>query len=288
MNSSQTSSRIRELNPLGLPALLWFLFFLVVPLLLVVAVSLLTRGTYGGIDFKIQWGNFSRVFEPIYLKILWESFKLSSLTAGLCFLLGYPVAWTMATSSGSTRSLLILAMAIPFLTNLIIRVYAIRIFLGIDGPFQNLLTWLGVSFDPFLFSQNKVLVLYGMVTSYLPFMVFLLYAALEKFDFSLVEAAQDLGSTQWHILTHVLLPNTRTAIASGMILVFVPCLGEFVIPDLLGGARTMLAGNLITEQFLKSRDWPFGSALSVILIALLVLIPFAIRRLVAGARRSHE
>jgi spermidine/putrescine transport system permease protein len=259
---------------------MWFLFFLIMPLFIVVIISFLTRGTYGGLEWHFQIDNFARVFEYIYFKIFLQSFKLSLVTALLCFLIGYPVAWAMATAPAYLRSILILAMAIPFLTNLIIRVYAIRIFLGMDGPIQALLTWLQIPFDPYSFSLNQGLVLYGMVSTYLPFMVFPIYAALEKFDFSLVEAAQDLGASQFKILVSILIPNTRVAIASGLILVFVPCLGEFVIPDLLGGAKTMLAGNLITEQFLKSRDWPFGAALSVILIAMLIIVPFLIRRLI--------
>lgn len=284
--SLRSSTRVKEFNLLGLPGLVWFLFFLTIPLALVILISFLSRGTYGGIEWNFQLNNFARAFDPVYLKIFYQSLKLSTLTSALCFALGYPVAWAMATARGPLRSFLIFAIAIPFLTNLIIRVYAIRIFLGIDGPLQTLLTWMSFEFDPFVFSQNQYLVLYGMVTTYLPFMVFPLYAALEKFDFSLVEAAQDLGASSWRIFTTILLPNTRTAIASGLTLVFVPCLGEFVIPDLLGGAKTMLIGNLITEQFLKSRDWPFGSSLSVILIFILVAVPFLIQRVIAGKGHS--
>lgn len=278
--------RVDTLNILGWPATFWFLFFLVAPLCIVVVISFLTRGTYGGMNWSFQFNNYSRAFEPAYFKIFYQSFKLSLITSLLCFAIGVPVAWAMATASSRTRSMLIVAMAIPFLTNLIIRVYAIRIFLGIDGPVQNLLLNLGLEFDPYSFSQNQVLVLYGMVTTYLPFMVFPLFAALEKFDFSLVEAAYDLGTSPWSVLVKILIPNMREAIASGLTLVFVPCLGEFVIPDLLGGAKTMLAGNLITEQFLKSRNWPFGAALSVGLILMLVAVPFLIRRFVMGRGRA--
>jgi spermidine/putrescine transport system permease protein len=278
------SSRLhlKELNPLGWPPLFWFLFFLVGPVLIVTALSFLSRGTYGNIELVFQPENYLRVFEPVYLKIFLKSFELALTTSVICFCVGFPVAWAMATSSPSTRACLIVIMAVPFLTNLIIRVYALRIFLSIDGPVQAALGFLGVPFDPFTLSQNQGLVLYGMVTTYLPFMVFPLFAALEKLDFTLVEAAQDLGASSFKIMTNVLIPNTRPAIASGLILVFVPCLGEFVIPDLLGGARTMLVGNLITEQFLKARDWPFGAALSVTLVGLLVTLPYGIRRLVAG------
>ena len=280
--SSKPQLRIRELNILGIPALTWFIFFLLAPIVIVFLLSFLKRGTYGGLDWTFQLSNYPRIFEIVYFKIFYESFKLSLVTSILCLILGYPVAWAMATAPRSARSFLVMFLAIPFLTNLIIRVYALRIFLGIDGPVQSMLYTLGIEFDPFLFSQNKILVLYGMITAYLPFMVFPIYSALEKFDFTLVEAAKDLGASEWKVLTRVLIPNTRIAIANGLTLVFVPCLGEFVIPDLLGGAKSMLIGNLITEQFLKARDWPFGAALSTILIILLIIVPFIIRRIVCG------
>jgi len=163
------------------------------------------------------------------------------------------------------------------LMNLIIRIYAIRFFVGFDGPLVQILQALSIPHDPYALSQNQFLVFYGMVSSYLPFMVFPLYGALEKFDFSLVEASYDLGGTPLQALWKILIPNTKTAIASGCLLVFVPTLGEFVIPDLLGGAKNMLAGNLITEQFLKARDWPFGSALSIVLILILTFTAWRIQ-----------
>lgn len=267
-----------ELSFLGYPALLWFGFFIVAPLFLVIALSFLQRGLYGGIDWRLSLNNFARVFNPVYLQIFYRSLKLSVFTSFICLLLAYPMAWAISTSRN--RTVWIFALAVPFMTNLIIRVYAIRVFVGIDGPLQTVLQGMGFDFDPFIFSQNSVLVMYGMVTTYLPFMVFPLYAALEKFDFSLVEAAHDLGASQLKTLLTVIVPNTKVAALSGITLVFIPCLGEFVIPDLLGGAKTMLAGNLITEQFLKSRDWPFGAALSVVLILVLFSVPFLLKKLV--------
>ncbi len=264
-----------ELSFLGYPALGWFLFFIVAPLVLVVCLSFLQRGVYGGIDWQLSIRSYARVFDRVYLHILLQSLRLSLVTAVVCLVLAYPMAWAIVTSS--RRTVWIFALAVPFMTNLIIRVYAIRVFVGIDGPLQTALEWLGFHFDPFIFSQNSVLVMYGMVTTYLPFMVFPLYAALEKFDFALVEAAQDLGATQTKTLLSVIVPNTKMAALNGFTLVFIPCLGEFVIPDLLGGAKSMLAGNLITEQFLKSRDWPFGAALSIVLILILFVVPYAIK-----------
>ena len=258
--------------------MIWFFLFMIGPLLLVFITSLMSRGTYGGIEYNLSLVSYERVFAPVYLQIFFKSFVLASSTTLMCFVTGFPMAWAMATARSSLRQMLVLLVSIPFLMNLIIRVYAIRLFVGFDGPLLQLLNTLGIENDPYAFSQNQYLVMYGMLFCYLPFMIFPIYSALEKFDFSLVEAVYDLGGTPWTALTQVLLPNTRTAIANGCLLVFIPTLGEFVIPDLLGGAKSMLVGNLITEQFLKARDWPFGSALSVVLIVLLTALSILISK----------
>lgn len=261
-----------------LPTLLWFLVFIFAPFLIVVFVSLATRGTYGGIEWSWTLQNYARVFSATYAGVLWESLKLAALTTGLSLVLGILISWEMATARGSVRHFYVMAMVLPFLTNLVIRIYAIRVFVGAEGPLQGTLHNVGVPFDPFALTQNKFLVLYGMVTTYLPFMVLPLYGAFEKFDFSLIEAAQDLGAGSWRILFSVILPNLKKALWAGSLLVFIPSLGEFLIPDLLGGAKAMLYGNLITEQFLKSRDWPFGSALSVVMMMILLWVVFAVQK----------
>ncbi|WP_413570021.1 ABC transporter permease [Bdellovibrio sp. HCB117] len=261
-----------------LPALLWFLTFILAPLMIVAVVSFATRGTYGGLEWTWTLQNYARIFNGPYLGIFFESVVLASLTTLLCLVLGILVAWAMATSPAPLRSLYVMAMALPFLTNLVIRIYAIRLFVGVEGPLQSALIFFDVPFDPYALTQNKFLVLYGMVTTYLPFMVLPLYGAFEKLDFTLVEASEDLGAGPWRTLFKVILPNLKKALWSGSLLVFIPSLGEYVIPDLLGGAKNMLFGNLITEQFLKSRDWPFGSALSVLLMILLLGVVFVVQR----------
>lgn len=280
--------RRKELSVLGYPSLIWFIVFLLIPLLIVAAFSFATRGTYGGVAWILTANNYVRVFEPVYLGIFLQSVKLAALTAIICLVLAYPMAWAISAASMKWRSFFVAALAIPFLMNLIIRVYAVKLFTGMDGPLQATLSVIGLPFDPYALSQNNVLVFYGMVTTYLPFMVFPLYAAMEKFDFSLIEAAQDLGASQIRILFQVIIPNTKVAAVSGFTLVFVPCLGEFVIPDLLGGAKSMLTGNLITEQFLKTRDWPFGAALSVVLIFLLLVTPVVLRKLILRREKVNH
>jgi len=274
---SDLSKRKRTgISFLGVPATAWFLFFVAGPVLLALLTSFQTRGTYGGIEWNWQGANYSRIFEWTYFKIFLNSFVLATVTTMLCFVIGFCISWAIATAPSKKRTFYIGLVTVPFLLNLIIRVYAIRVFVGFDGPLIQILQATGFGVNPFALSQNQFLVLYGMVTSYLPFMVFPLYAGFEKFDFSLVEANYDLGGRHWNAARNIIIPNLRPSIASGSLMVFVPALGEFVIPDLLGGAKNMLIGNLITEQFLKARDWPFGAALTVMLVFALSVISWGI------------
>jgi spermidine/putrescine transport system permease protein len=256
---------------LALPAIGWFLWFLLIPLGFVVVDSLATKGTYGGIVYRWTTDNYTRATDWIYLKILWNSLRLATITAVSCLLIGYPMAYVMATAGARMRSVLLVLVVIPFWTNFVVRAYAIKLLFGELGPINQVALALGLIHEPIVFANGDFSVWLGMVTNYLPFMVLPLYVALEKFDFSLLEAAKDLGAPGWKILFKVLVPLTKPGIITGTIFVFTPALGEFVIPDLLGGARTMLIGNLITEQFLKTRDWPFGSALSLLLILIVML-----------------
>lgn len=264
---------------LGYLPTVWYLLFLLGPLSVVVAMSFANRGLYGGIEWTFSFGNFVRSFDPLYAQILFRSFWLALVTAGICMLLGFPMALAMATASPLRRQTLVLFLAIPFLTNLVIRICALKALTAYDGPIAMVLNTLRIPHDPFALSQNFPLVLFGMVSTYLPFMVFPLYGALERFDYSLIEAAEDLGATYMASIRRILLPMIRGPLVSGFLLVFIPALGEFVIPDLLGGAKAMLAGNLISEQFLKARDWPFGASLAVILIAFLAIAIVILRQL---------
>lgn len=246
--------------------MLWLTAFFLGPLVFVAVTAFLSRGPYGGIEWMPTFDNLVRVFDPIYLRIFALSLTLACATTLACFAIGFPAALALAVTRGRLRNVLVFALAAPCLMSLVIRIYALKTLVGFDGPIVALLELLRIPHDPFALSQNSLLVLYGLVTTYLPFFVFPVYAALDKFEFELVEAARDLGAGETHVFFGLLLPNLLPAIQSGSLLVFIPALGEFVIPDLLGGARTMLIGNLITEQFLKARDWPFGAALGFVLL----------------------
>ncbi len=261
------------------PVTLWLGLFFLVPLLLILAYSFGTSGIYGGITLGFNPGNYLKVFDPLYLEIVGRSFLIAGLTTLLCVLLGYPLAYFIVFKARRWRNILILLVMVPFWTSLLIRAYAWVVILGGNGLANRALQFLGITDEPLTLIFTPEAVLMGMTYSYLPFMVLPLYAALERFDTRLKEAAKDLGASRWHTFWRVTFPLSMPGLIAGSILVFIPSAGEFVIPDLLGGSRTVMTGNLIQQQFLQARDWAFGSALSVLLAVLLLgAIMFYIRR----------
>lgn len=262
----------------GLPGILWLALLFAGPILYLLVLSFARKGTYGGVEWSFGFQNYARSMDPLFLEILGRSVWLALLTTVFCFAIAIPLAWALVTQTDRQRGFWMSLLVVPFLMNLITRVYALKSVVSFDGGLATALRSLMPGFDAMELSQNQFLVFYGMVATYLPFMIFPIFVALEKFDFLQVEAAQDLGASSFGVLFKVLLPQLRPAIAAGVTMVFVPALGEFVIPDLLGGAKVMLAGNLITEQFLKSRDWPFGAALAVELIFIMSCLTYLIAR----------
>ena len=261
------------------PVTVWLGLFFLVPLLLILAYSFGTSGVYGGITLGFNPGNYLKVFEPLYLEIIGRTFVIAGLNTLLCFALGYPLAYFIVFKGRRWRNALILLVMVPFWTSLLVRAYAWVVILSGNGIANKTLQFLGITDEPLILIFTPQAVLMGMVYSYLPFMVLPLYAALEKFDTRLKEAAQDLGASRWHTFWRVTFPLSMPGVIAGSILVFIPSAGEFVIPDLLGGSRTVMTGNLIQNQFLQARDWAFGSALSVMLAVLLLgAIMFYIRR----------
>lgn len=262
------------------PAALWLGLFLLVPLLIILAYSFGTSGVYGGITLGFNPGNYLKIFDPLYLEIMSRSFVIAALNTLFCLALGYPLAYFIASKGGRWKTMLILMVMIPFWTSLLIRAYAWVVILGGNGIANRALQFLGIADRPLELIFTPQAVLMGMVYSYLPFMVLPLYAALEKFDVRLKEAAQDLGASRWHTFWRVTFPVNIAGVVAGSILVFIPSAGEFVIPKLLGGSRSVMTGNLIQQQFLQARDWAFGSALSVLLAVLLLgAIMFYVRSL---------
>jgi spermidine/putrescine transport system permease protein len=276
---NQKSGWSLRLAVLLAPVTVWLGLFFLVPLLLILAYSFGTSGVYGGITLGFNPGNYLKVFDPLYMEIIGRTFVIAGINTLLCLALGYPLAYFIVFKGRRWRNALVLMVMVPFWTSLLIRAYAWVVILGGNGLANRTLQFLGITDGPINLIFTPQAVLMGMVYSYLPFMILPLYAALEKFDARLKEAAKDLGASRWQTFWRVTFPISMPGVIAGSILVFIPSAGEFVIPDLLGGSRTVFTGNLIRQQFLQARDWAFGSALSVMLaMLLLAAILFYIRR----------
>ncbi|MEN9233711.1 MAG: ABC transporter permease [Gloeomargarita sp. DG02_1_bins_92] len=251
---------------------LWLGIFFVLPLGLLVTYSFLTHQGYGNVVWQWTGENYVRLLNPIYTEILLRSVGLALATTGVCLVLGYPLALWLVSQPRPWRTVGLLLVIIPFWTNFLVRTYAWMVLLGQRGWINALLMGMGVIAEPLHLLFTPLAVGIGLVYGYLPFMILPLYSTLEKFDFHLVWAAQDLGANFWQILGRVLLPLSLRGIGVGCLLVFIPAVGAFVTPDILGGAKSLMVGNLIQNQFLKTLDWPLGAALSVVLM-LLILLP---------------
>jgi spermidine/putrescine transport system permease protein len=277
---------------LVLPSFFWLVVFFLIPLLLVLAISFGQRGTYGGVKWVLNLQNYVRFFDPLYLRIFGRTVVIALSTTVICLLAGYPLAYFIATRPPRWRNALILLLMIPFWTNFLIRTYAWLLILrdqGVINTFwtdalHNFLTYVAAVaplpiWGPLLEATSVPLNLFGtdgaiivgLVYAWLPDMVLPCYAAIERLDFSLVEAAQDLYANRVRSFLRVVLPLTMPGIVAGSVLVFIPSLGAYVTPDLLGGAKSIMIGNVIYSQFMSARDYPFGSAISFVLMAVMLI-----------------
>jgi len=261
-----------------LPAWIWMAALFAAPFVIVVFYSLLTRGAYGGLGLPWTLENYQRFADPLYLGILLRSFVMAASTTAICLLLGFPLA-LFISRAGSRKNIYLQLVILPFWTSFLVRLYAWLFLLRDTGLINTALQSLGLIHDPLPLLYNDGAVLLGLVYGYLPFMVLPVYATLERLDPALVEAAADLGAKPWSALLHVIVPLSAPGIRAGGILVFIPALGAYLTPDLLGGGRTVMIGNLVQNQFTTARDWPFGSAISVGLMALVgALVLLMLRR----------
>lgn len=279
-----------------LPSLVFLGVFFVVPLFIVVAVSFATRSEYGGVQwsnfnldsYKSLFTDFAGSFDPLYINIFIRSIWFALLTTVLCLAVGYPFAFFIARRSEKWRASLLLLVMIPFWTNFLVRTYAWELLFRKEGPVNSVLQGMGLIHQPLqmLFTDDAVVV--GLVYGYLPFMVVPLYAAIEKFDFSLIEAAQDLGASTFYTLRRILIPLTMPGILAGSILVFVPVVGSYVTSDILGGGKTIMIGNAIQNAYLHNGNWPFGSAMSIVLMALVTIATVIYFRVAQGGGARGE
>lgn len=269
------------------PALLWLGAFLFIPMLLVAIVSVMQRDSLGSIVPDFSASNYIRFFEPLYLRIFAESLGLSLLTTVLCLLLGYPVAYFIAQAPPSRQKLYLLLMMIPLWINFMIRAYAWILLLRAQGIVNTALQALGLIDQPLSLLYAPGTVLLGMVYTQLPFMVLPIYVSLEQVDRRLLEAAADLGATPMRTFWHITLPQTKAGVMAGCILVFVFTMGLFIVPDILGGSKTAMFSNIIQNQFLSARNWPFGAALSVLLIAFCLAFISLYYRMTGGQSKGR-
>jgi spermidine/putrescine transport system permease protein len=269
----------REPNPyviLLLPAGFWFVVFFFAPSLIMFVYSFLTRNPDSSVAWSFEPDNYARLlrsltgeFPPAYFMMAIRSIVIASLTTALCLLIGYPFAYGLAQSSTRWRNALLLLVVLPFWTNFLIRTYAWRFLLWKNGVFDLLAQAFGAS--SFVIQGTDVAVVLGLVYGYLPFMILPLYVTLERMDKSLIQAAQDLGATPAVAFRRVTLPLSLPGVVAGSVLVFIPSASAFVTPKLLGGAKTMMLGELVELQFKTVRDWPFGSAVGFVLMFLVLL-----------------
>ena len=262
-------------------ALLVFALF-VAPLCLVLLYSVMTRGTYGGVIWELDFDSYARIFglpnadylrdwDFVYLGIFLKSAVIAGATALIALIVGFPAAWFIARAPERHRFLLLLLVTVPFFVNALVRIYAWMLILRADGLINNILMNLGLISEPLQMIYTPGAVILAMVYQYLPFMVLPLYASLEKLDPRLVEASLDLGAGRLTSFRRIVLPLAKPGIAAGLVLVFIPSFGNFVAPTLIGGSKELLVGTLLAQAFLSARDWPFGAAVATVLSAIVLL-----------------
>lgn len=270
---------------LAAPMLLWSLILVGGAIGYILLLSFLKRDPDGnGVILSFTLENYRKLLQPGYAKVFANTLLLGVQTTAICVLVGYPFGLLMARARGRARTILLLLVIVPFWTNALVRIYGWRILLMGDGAINSLLMLLGVIDQPLKLLNTRGAVILGMAYSLLPFMILSTYSSAERLDRGLIDAGRDLGARPWRVFFTVELPLTAPGLLSGCVLVFVPSLALFFISDLLGGASDVLIGNVVRDQLLKSRDWPFAAALSVSLLAVTALVMALQRR--AGGEKS--
>jgi len=273
---------------LMMPGLLWLGLLMVVPCLLIFVLIFFERGIYGGIDWNAATlENIRRAFDPLYLSIFLDSALIAGLATLIALLIGYPAAFAIARAPAERQTALLFLAMLPFWTNYLIRTYAWIVLLNPAGLVNSLLLQAGAISEPLPLLYNKPAVVLGLVYSYTPFVILAIYSSLQRLDPSYAEASRDLGAGAATTFLRIILPLTAPGVAAGAVFVFVLSIGNFVTPDLLGGGKFQMVGNLIYDQFLSARDWPFGATLSALLIALMMILLF-LQALASSRARGED
>jgi spermidine/putrescine transport system permease protein len=264
------------------PGLAWIALFLLVPCGLLSFNAVFERGVYGGIDYGAATAeNFSRALDPLYVEVFLGSARVALTATLIALLIGYPAALAIALAPRRRHTLLLFLVMLPFWTNYLIRTYAWMVLLNRAGLINSALLGSGLAKEPLPLLYNEFAVVLGLVYSYLPFVILSIYTSISRLDPALIEASADLGASGWRTFCKVMLPLTLPGIATGAVFIFVLSIGNFVTADLLGGGQVQMIGNLIYDQFLTARDWPFGAVLSLALVGVMLVLLFA-QAVIAG------
>lgn len=256
----------------------WLVLFVLIPNLMIIGTSFLTRDEANLIKFAFTFENYTRLLDPLYGKVMLHSFYMAIVATLICLVIGYPFAYIVAKMPEKWRPFMLFLIIVPFWTNSLIRTYGLKIVLGTQGILNQALMSLGLIDAPLRIMFTETAVMIGLVYILLPFMILPLYSAIEKLDGTYIEAACDLGANKFQTLVRVILPLTMPGIIGGCLLVLLPALGMFYIADLLGGAKNLLIGNVIKSQVLNARDWPFGAATSIALTLAMAIMLYAYYR----------
>ncbi len=256
----------------------WLTLFVLVPNIMIIGTSFLTRDEANLIELTFTFDNYLRLLDPLYAKVLMHSFYMAIIATLLCLVIGYPFAYIVAKMPEKWRPFMLFLVIVPFWTNSLIRTYGLKIVLGTQGILNKSLMAMEIIDKPMRLMYTETAVMIGLVYILLPFMILPLYSAIEKLDNTYIEAAKDLGANKFQTITKVILPLTMPGIIGGCLLVLLPALGMFYISDLLGGAKNLLIGNVIKSQVLNARDWPFGAATSIALTFAMAVMLYAYYR----------
>ena len=252
----------------------WLVVFVCLPNILIIGTSFLTRSDTDLISLIFTLDNYHKIFDPMYAEALWHSLKMSSIATFFCLMLGYPFAYFLAKAPKKLQPFLLFLLIVPFWTNSLIRIYGLKAFIGAKGLLNQWLLGIGVIEQPIRIMMTQEAVILGLIYILLPFMILPLYSSIEKLNKSYLEAAKDLGANKFQTFIKIILPLTMPGIIAGCLLVLLPAMGMFYVSDLLGGAKNLLVGNVIKNQILNIRDWPFGSTLSICLTLIMGILLF--------------
>jgi spermidine/putrescine transport system permease protein len=259
-------------NLLAAPAIAWLVAFMVLPCVLILVYAFFERGMFGGIEYHFTLDNFKRVADPLYAKIFLNSARIALTATFFAVIIAYPAAYAIAKAPHRWQPILLFFAVLPFWSNYLIRTYAWIVLLNREGLFNNLLRSLGYTGEPLSMLYTEGAVITGLVYNYLPFVILAIYSTLSRLNPELMEASRDLGAGAIRTFFRVTLPLTLPGVAAGGVFVFVLSIGNFVTPALLGGGRFQMIGNLVYDQFLTANDWPFGAALGMTLIAVMIVL----------------